>query len=145
MRWLLENCWQRACEEPEMTLESETARLERLRDNWFRKPQNDLDGRNPAYVIDCERRRLPMVLTAGAAVIHEDCALCEMLGEIDTPGFWHLDGCNMDAEFAFSFFRTKEEWEAEQRRWQEFNQRFEQEYSKGHVFPALDTDEPLIQ
>jgi hypothetical protein len=145
MRWLLENCWQRACEEPEMTIESEMARLERLRDGWFRKPQNDLDGRNPAYVIDCERQRLPMALPASAAVVDEDCALCEMLGETDMPGFWHLDGCNMDDEFAFSFFRTKAEWEAEQSRWQEFNQRFEQVYSKGHVFPAVDTDEPLIQ
>lgn len=145
MRWLLENGWQRACEEPEMTLESAMARLERLRDDWLAKPQGDLNGRNPAYVIDCERQRLPMALPAGAAVIDENCALCQMLGEMDTPGFWHLDGCNMDDEFAFSFFRTPEEWEAEQHRWQEFNRRFEQEHNKNHSFPAFDTDEPTIQ
>jgi hypothetical protein len=38
--------------------------------------------------------------------------------------FWHLDGCNMDDDFAFSFHRTRQEWEAEQREWEEFDRAF---------------------
>jgi hypothetical protein len=34
-----------------------------------------------------------------------------MTNEKFGPAFWHLDGCNMDYDFAFSFCRTREEWE----------------------------------
>jgi hypothetical protein len=145
VRRLLEDCRQRAREETDMIIESEMARLERIKDDWFSKLQSDLNGMNPAYVIDCERKRLPLALPAGAAMVDEDCGLCQMLGEEAAPVFWHLDGCNMDDEFAFSFFRTKEEWEEERRQWQEFNRRFDQEYGKDNSFPAFGDDEPLIQ
>ena len=36
------------------------------------------------------------------------------------PTFWHLDGCNMEEEFAFSWCVTIQEWEAEQRRHEEW-------------------------
>jgi hypothetical protein len=39
--------------------------------------------------------------------------------------FTHLDGCNMDDRFEFSPFKTVEEWEAERRRWAEFDREFE--------------------
>ena len=39
---------------------------------------------------------------------------------IDTPMFWHLDGSNMEYDrFEFSFCKTIEEWEAEQREYEE--------------------------
>ena len=40
------------------------------------------------------------------------------------PGFWHLDGSHMDDDFALSDFLTREEWEAENRRREEFNKEF---------------------
>ncbi len=40
------------------------------------------------------------------------------------PVFWGLDGSGMDDDFAFSFHRTLEEWEAEQREYEEFNRKF---------------------
>jgi hypothetical protein len=47
-----------------------------------------------------------------------------MMGDMPGPTFWSLDGCNMDNEFAFSFHRTREEFDAEQREYEEFNKRF---------------------
>jgi hypothetical protein len=39
--------------------------------------------------------------------------------------FWHLDGCNMDEGFEFSFYKTLEEFEEEERKREEFNREFE--------------------
>ena len=46
-----------------------------------------------------------------------------MQSEMPGPVFWCLDGANMDEDFAFSFHRTYEEWEEEQRRWEEYASR----------------------
>ena len=70
------------------------------------------------------RRRMPMAVPASDAVIDEDCPLCQAMPEdIETPVFCHLDGSGMDDCFEFSFHRTRDEWEAEQKRWEEFNSR----------------------
>jgi hypothetical protein len=45
-------------------------------------------------------------------------------------GFWHLDGSSMDDEFAFSFYKTREEWEAENRRREEFNKEFNRRWEE---------------
>ena len=64
-------------------------------------------------------------MSAEEALIDHDCAVCRMMSEdFETPMFWHLDGCNMDERFAFSFYRTREEYDAEQRRYEEFNEEF---------------------
>ena len=44
--------------------------------------------------------------------------------------FWHLDGSGMDDSFEFSFYRTRAEWEAEQKRWEEFNREFERDWQQ---------------
>ena len=47
------------------------------------------------------------------AMVDPDCPSCQMLADMPGPTFWHLDGCNMDNEFAFDIYRrTREEWEA---------------------------------
>jgi hypothetical protein len=64
-----------------------------------------------------------------------------MAADLPGPVFWHLDGCNNDPDFAFSIFcRTREEWEAEERSYQEFNRRFdaEQEEQKELQLDVLD-------
>ena len=49
--------------------------------------------------------------------------MCVGLSEdFDTPGFWHLDGSCMDEGFAFSFHRSEEEYGAEERKREEFEQ-----------------------
>jgi hypothetical protein len=43
------------------------------------------------------------------------------------PGFRRLDGCNMDNDFGFSFYHTRDEWEAEDRRFERIAKSIEQE------------------
>jgi hypothetical protein len=51
----------------------------------------------------------------------EGCPICDyLLSAPDLgPMFWCLDGCNMDEEFAFSFCRTREEYDEKQRKQEE--------------------------
>ena len=45
--------------------------------------------------------------------------------------FWHLDGCNMEDEFAFDIsHRTREERDEERRKWDEFSCRMDAERSE---------------
>jgi len=67
-------------------------------------------------------------------IIDEDCECCRMLA-MDAemgfgPGFWHLDGSHMDDGFAFSTCLTHEEWETENRRREEFDQKFAREWKE---------------
>jgi len=107
---------------------AEVRRLEALRDEWLEAPnREDLHGRTPASVIARERARLPEGVTGAEAVIDHDCPMCQMMADFPGPMFWNLDGCNMEDDFAFSFHRTRQEWEAERQEWEEFNRRFEEE------------------
>jgi hypothetical protein len=110
----------------------DVGRLERLRDEWLETPNfEDLYDRAPASVIARERARLPEGVTGAEAAADPDCPLCQMMADDAGPYFWHLDGCNMDDDFAFSFHATREEWEAERREWEDFNRRFEEEQRAG--------------
>jgi hypothetical protein len=77
-----------------------------------------------------------MVMSAKSMMIDENCAWCQLLArETDEelgPAFWHLDGCNMDEGFVFSFHRTREEWEEEERRHKEFAEEFNREWAEKH-------------
>jgi hypothetical protein len=145
VREQLWSCWQRL-EELEKTpaaadgagmlsvgafLTSELPRLERARDDWMETPDPELHGRTPRSVIDRERARLPEGGSGHDAVIDEDCPCCQMLADMPGPMFWHLDGSGMDDDFAFDLrCRTREEWEAEQRSWEEHCQRFNAEQAE---------------
>jgi hypothetical protein len=67
-------------------------------------------------------------------IFDEDCELCVMSAhEVAMgygPGFWCLDGSHMDDGFAFSFFRTQEEWAEENRRREEFNREFNRRWEE---------------
>lgn len=71
-----------------------------------------------------------MATSAKEMMVDEDCGWCMMLGEAEGPSFWHLDGSNMDSEFAFSFFRTRAEWEEQERRMREFNEEFNRKWAE---------------
>lgn len=113
-----------------------TTRLEELKTEWLEQAQPDYDDRIPALIIENERRRLPIAMLGRDMVIDEDCPVCQMMGAETglglEVGFWHLDGCNMDDDFAFSSFRTLEEWEADRRQWEEFNEKFNREWEERH-------------
>jgi hypothetical protein len=109
--------------------------LDQTKTDWLESPQPDLDGRIPVILIDNERRRLPEALRPRDMIIDEDCPTCQMFGDETSPlgmgvGFWHLDGSNMDDDFAFSSFKTRQEWELENRRREEFSRELDREWAE---------------
>ena len=116
-------------DQPALLLKS----LEEIKQTWLNEPSDEFDGRIPAAMIESERRRIPLIVSPKDMIIDENCELCRMLaseaGEDFGPGFWHLDGSDMDHLFEFSTYETREEWEAEERRWQEQAEEFEREWS----------------
>lgn len=129
LRHLLDECWQRVSERSEIDMPAEIIHLDQLKQEWLHTPQGELQGYSPIRVMALERARLPMVLGPGQTMLDDDCPLCQMAAESLSPMFWHLDGCNMDDDFPFSFCPTREDWEEEQRRWEEYNREFEAEYA----------------
>jgi hypothetical protein len=116
-------------------IDSEIARLEEIKTNWLDQAQPDYDGRIPAILIDNERKRLPIALRPRDMIIDEDCPMCQMFGDETTPlgmgvGFWGLDGSHLDDDFAFSSYKTREEWEAENRRREEFDKEFNRRWEE---------------
>jgi hypothetical protein len=132
----LQESWERAAGgqvagDAALEVAEETRVLEKLRDEWLRTPNEEFNGHIPAVTIERERRRLPEAVRAHEAMVDCDCPLCQMMADDRYgPTFWFLDGYGMDDDFAFSFHSTREEWEAEQRRWQEFNKRFDEEQAQ---------------
>ncbi|MGH9873121.1 MAG: hypothetical protein ACRD9S_11755 [Pyrinomonadaceae bacterium] len=109
--------------------------LEQIKTDWLENPQSDFDGRVPAIIIDNERKRLPQALRPRDMIIDDDCPMCRMFGDETSPlgmgvGFWHLDGSHMDDDFAFSHYKTREEWEAENLRREEFDREFDRNWEE---------------
>ena len=151
VRHLLWECWERGpnfgkAKKSEGTAAPEITQLksclEDLKTEWLEKPQKDYSGRIPVLIIENERRRFPSTMSSKDVVIDEDCDICRMMGDDISMGlgvsFWSLDGCNMDDDFAFSFFRTREEWEADKRQWQEFNREFDRKWKEEHPEGLVD-------
>jgi hypothetical protein len=107
-------------------LATEVPRLQQLLDKWLDSPHPDYSGRTPRSIIERERARLPEGVSGHEAMVDDDCPLCQMMADHPGPVFWHIDGCNMDDDFAFSFHRTQEEYDQERREWDEFNRRWEE-------------------
>jgi len=106
-------------------LTTEVPRLEAVREAWLDEPDPECHGRTPRSIIERERARLPEVMSSREAIHDPDCPCCQMMADMPGPAFWHLDGCNMDDEFAFDIYcRTREDWDAERRRWAEQARRF---------------------
>jgi hypothetical protein len=111
------------------------ASLEQMKTDWLENPQADLGGRVPAIIMDNERKRLPQALRPRDMIVDDDCPVCQMFGDETSPlgmgvGFWHLDGSHMDDEFAFSHYKTRREWENENRRREEFNREFDRKWEE---------------
>lgn len=118
-RYLLGECFEKEITNADV--------LEQIADDWLNNPQPDFSGRTPASIIKAERQRINLTASAHECLIDEDCEVCQMMAVdfIDMPMFWGLDGSNMEYDrFEFSFDKTREEWEAKQRRHEEFNREF---------------------
>ncbi len=108
-------------------LSTEVPRLEQLRDKLLETPDHELHAITPRAIIEHERARIPEGFCGKDAVVDKDCPACQMMADLPGPMFWHLDGCNMDTDFAFSFHRTFQEWENEERAYEEISRRFQSE------------------
>jgi hypothetical protein len=66
----------------------------------------------------------------GMEPVDDDCPICQMMGEGGFGvAFTGLDGhhLELDEEFAFSLCETREEWEEQQREYEEMSAKFERE------------------
>lgn len=105
-------------EERSSDLKREISRLSELRETFWNTPDPESFGRTPRAIVESERRRIGLSMSAKEMVVDEDCPCCQAMAEdFSTPGFWHLDGCNMDDCFEFSYSETREEYEKEQAEW----------------------------
>lgn len=151
--------WRAPCEKPERigggepwrdeprVLASEIARLEKFKTEWLEQPQEEYGGRIPALLIENERIRLPIAMRGHDMVMDDDCPVCQMMAndaELGMEvGFWHLDGSHMDDEFAFSDLRTRGEWEARRREWEEFTENFNREWDESRQREGTAGVEPV--
>jgi hypothetical protein len=139
VRELLWSCWEQLTEPaqspksgrlPEFFsvgdfLTTEVSRLGGIREAWLDAPDPEFHGRTPRSIIASERARLPEAVSGHDAIVDPDCPCCQMMGELSGPMFWHLDGSEMDDEFAFDMqHRTLEEWAAERKEWEEQSKRY---------------------
>lgn len=137
VRYLLGECFDKNI--------TEAQRLEQFAESWLNHPQIEFSGRTPAHIIESERRRINLTMSAHECLIDEDCEMCEMLAaEFETPMFWGLDGSNMeDDRFEFSFEKNRQDWEAEQLKMEEFNREFDKKYSQNDD-DFFDQNEQLV-
>lgn len=109
-------------------------RLQRHMSSWLETPNDHYDKRTPTNLIEAERKRLPIAVTAKDMIVSDDCPMCRMMAEDmelgNDVGFWHLDGSHMAEGFVFSSFLTREEWEADRLRWRDFTENFEREQAE---------------
>jgi Zn ribbon nucleic-acid-binding protein len=109
-------------------LAAEAARLAELQEAYWNEPDPESFSRTPRSIVESERRRIGISMSAKEIMVDENCPCCQMMAEeFDTPTFWHLDGCNMDECFEFSYHETREEFEKEQREWAERSAEIEAE------------------
>lgn len=117
--------------------------LAQIAEVWLKNPSADFSGRIPAKIIEAERRRINLTAEIHECAVDDDCEMCEMLALnfIDTPMFWGLDGSQMeDDRFEFSFEKTLADWEAEQRRMEEFNREFNEKRRLNSIDDAFNDD-----
>jgi hypothetical protein len=122
------------CVNAQVDIDIAITQLDEIKTAWLERPQHDYDSRTPAILISNERKRLPIALQPRDMIVDENCPTCQMFADESAlglgVGFWHLDGCNMDDDFAFSHFQTREGWEAERREWAEFSKTFNREWEE---------------
>ncbi|MFM8580990.1 MAG: hypothetical protein ACKOFW_05750 [Planctomycetaceae bacterium] len=108
LAWLEDNAGPPSAE----VLDAEVARLALFRETWLDSPHDDLGDRVPRHLIERERSRLPVELSANELTCEPNCPCCQMLAELPGPSFWFLDSSHFDEEFAFSLVHeTRRDYE----------------------------------
>src|SRR6185312_16046974 len=124
IRLLLSSCRERMRLEKDVSVSDESARLAKIANAWLEAVSDEYQHKAPGLVIEWERKRIPLAMSGKDAMVDDDCPVCQAMAEDLGPYFWHLDGSAMDDEFEFSFHKTKEDWEAERREWEEFSREY---------------------
>ena len=77
---------------PENQIQNLPGWLEQIAHGWLNSPSIEFNGRIPAAIIESERRRIPLVMSARDILIDENCELCRMLADETHddfgPTFW---------------------------------------------------------
>ena len=134
IRHLLEDCWSQIEAGTVADPATEVARLKEIQRAWLESPGDDFTGKIPAAIIESERRRAPLAMSAESMIVDEHCEFCQMMADESLdwgPGFSHLDSAHFDSGFAFSSHITFEEWEKEERSRREFNEDFNRRVAAG--------------
>ena len=137
-RYLLDECFEKGIEDAE--------KIEKLAAHWLNSPESDFSNRIPAQIIEAERQRINLTASLNECSIDENCEMCQMMAVdfIDQPMFWGLDGSNMEYDrFEFSFHKTFNEWETEQKRTEKFNREFNEKNKVTSINDSSD-DEVLF-
>jgi hypothetical protein len=136
VRDLMWSCRRRAAERPaaigdpaERRVADLTSHLAGMLDEMLDRPDPEFGNRTARGIIHNERIRLPEA-SCGEDIVDPDCPLCQLQADMPQPGFWHLDGSEMDDDFAFSFHHTRAEFDEENRRDEEFNRRWKAEQAE---------------
>ncbi len=87
------------------------AALMRRQAAWFVERSERMRGSSPQWLIEQERRRLPLVEPT-ASLQDCECPLCRMMAG-EGPSFWFLDLPPLDGDYLYSLCRTEEEWALE--------------------------------
>lgn len=114
---MLRRCAERLGNGAEADEQSEIRHLEQFQQEWLHQPSEELYDQSPAALIARERARLPFVVPKSHAVLHDDCPLCRMMADGDTPMIWALDSYQLTERFATSFYATVAEWEEDRWQW----------------------------
>jgi hypothetical protein len=147
IRALLSECYERLKSASGVIKNDEIERLLKVKDVWLNSPDTDFSGRIPAEIIETERKRLNLLITAEECLIDDDCPLCvAMYEDFDNPGFSHFDGCNMDDRFEFSFCHTREEWDEKQQEYERWSREYDErkkngEFDRKDIFES--TEDPF--
>lgn len=113
-REVIRAAWSRISQEPQVSVESLTALLQRDAQRWLNEGSIDGDPTPPATIIETERRHLPLL--GDGSHLDCECPICQMAADGQFgPAFVGFDGhhLELDDEFAFSLCESREEWEME--------------------------------
>jgi len=129
VRVLMSECYTELTKSRGIDRDAEIDRLSTVGETWLNSPDPESSNRLPADIIETERKRLNLTMSAQECLIDDDCPCCiAMYEDFDTPGFVHFDGSSMDYRFEFSFCKTREEWDEEQRRYDEYTREFNEKW-----------------
>ena len=126
--------------------------LQSVMAEFMNSPLGGMSTATAEFIIECSRRRVPrgagvpiVGMTEqqpGMEPVDDDCPICQMMGEGGFGvAFTGLDGhhLELDDEFAFSLCETREEWEEQQREFEEMSAEIERERKERE---AAADDEP---